>query len=122
MAIEKIYTRGKSKFSERIEMWCAEKNFEFSYLDKEDKNMEELDSLVIFHEDHNLDSVALELRVVFEKKLKPIHKIDVNGTKQVSISHFGLWVERNNCKNLLLVGTDTLIESDSFETLLSKMA
>lgn len=122
MAIKKICIKEKSKFGERIEKWAQEKNFEFSIMEKEDKNHENIDSLVIFHEDHNLEPSGVELRDVFEKKLKPIHKIDVNGTKQVSISHFGLWVERNSCQNLLLVGTDDLLTNVNFETLLDKMA
>ncbi|MBU2020509.1 MAG: hypothetical protein KJ941_12755 [Bacteroidetes bacterium] len=121
MAIEKIFTRTSSKFSERISQWCESKNLEVISIEKDDKMGEDIDSLVIFHEDHNLDSASVELRDSFEKKLKPIHKIDVNGTKQVSVSHFGLWVERNNCKNILMVGTDTIFDSTNFELLLSKM-
>jgi hypothetical protein len=121
MAIEKIFTRASSKFSDRISQWCTSKNLEVISLDKDDKMGDEVDGLVIFHEDHNLDSTGIELRETFEKKLKPIHKMDVNGTKQVSISHFGLWVERNNCKNILMVGTDLIVDNTNFELLLSKM-
>lgn len=121
MKLDKIYTRGKSKFCNRIENWCTDRAIEYHPFEKDEKLVDEIDGLVIFHEDHNLDSVGIELREVFEKKLKPIHKIDVNGTKQVSISHFGLWLERNSCKQILIIGTDSIVDNESFETLLAKM-
>jgi hypothetical protein len=121
MTIETIYTRGKSKFSARIETWCSQKGIENQLIEKDEKLIEEIDGLVIFHEDHNLDSIGVELREVFERKLKPIHKIDVNGTKQVSLSHYGLWLERNACKNVLMIGTESLVDNESFETLMSKL-
>ena len=122
MTISKIYTKGKSNFTERIEKWCEEKGFEFLTLDKEEKTFEDIDSLVIFHEDHNLDDANIEIRDNFERKLKPIHKIDINGTKQVITSHYILWVERNSCKNLLFIGNDHLMENPNTELLLDKMA
>lgn len=122
MTITKIYTKGKSNFTDRIEQWCLEKGLEFAHLDKEDKAFEEIDSLVIFHEDHNLDDGNIEIRDIFERKLKPIHKIDINGTKQVITSHYLLWLERNSCKNLLFIGNDLLMENSNTELLLNKMA
>lgn len=121
MNINKIYTLGESQFSQRIEGWCRSNKIEFHSFSKEEKLNGEFDGLVIFHEDHNLDNVEVDLRSDFEKKLKPIHKIDVNGTKQVSVSHFGLWLERNGCKELLMVGNENLINNQSFEDLLQKM-
>jgi hypothetical protein len=122
MTIYTIYTKGKSNFSERIEKWCLDKGFEHASLDKEDKTFEEIDSLVIFHEDHNLDDDNIEIRDNFERKLKPIHKIDINGTKQVITSHYILWLERNSCKNLFFIGNDLLTENPNTELLLDKMA
>jgi len=122
MTIQKIYTKGKSIFTERIEKWCKEKGMEFVLLEKEDKTFDEIDSLVIFHEDHNLDDANIEIRDNFEKKLKPIHKIDINGTKQVITSHFILWVERNSSKNLLFLGNDHLLDNPNTDLLLDKMA
>lgn len=121
MTINKIYVKGKTNFADRIERWCSEKNFEFEILDKEERNFENIDSLVIFHEDHNLDDSAVEIRENFERKLKPIHKIDINGTKQVITSHYLLWLERNSCKNLLFIGNDHLLENPNTDLLLEKM-
>jgi hypothetical protein len=121
MNLIKIYTLGDSQFAQRIAGWCRQNKIDFHAFSKEEKVNGDFDGLVIFHEDHNLDAVELDMRKDFEKKLKPIHKIDVNGTKQVSISHFGLWLERNGCKELLMVGNEKLINNDSFESLLQKM-
>lgn len=122
MHLNKIYTLGGTAFAERISGWCQNKGIEFHAYTKEDKIDEDFDGLVIFHEDHNLDAVESDWRATFEKKLKPIHKIDVNGTKQVSVSHFGLWLERNSCKELLMLGSESLLQNASFEDLLQKMS
>ena len=122
MHLNKIYTLGESQFSQRIAGWYSANKIDFHVFTKEDKLNGEFDGLVIFHEDHNLDNSEVDLRNDFEKKLKPIHKIDVNGTKQVSLSHFGLWLERNGCKSVLMIGSDNLINNDSFESLLLKLA
>lgn len=121
MSIKKIHTKSKSKFSDRIEALSHSKNIDFEVLEKDERNFEEIDALVIFHEDHNLDAAGEEIRDIFEKKLRPIHKIDINGTKQVIISHFGLWVERNKVSNPLMIGTDQLIDNPKIEGLLDQM-
>ncbi len=121
MSIQKIYTKNKSKFSDRIETLSLTKNIEFCVLEKEDVNFDEIDSLVIFHEDHNLDGTGEEIRDAFERKLRPIHKIDINGTKQVIISHFGLWMERNKIQTPLFIGTDQLIDNPKTEALMEQI-
>lgn len=90
-------------------------------LDKDERNFEDIDALIIFHEDHNIDAAGVEIRDVFEKKLRPIHKIDINGTKQVIVSHFALWMERNKVQNPLLIGTEQLLDNPKIEGLLEEM-
>jgi hypothetical protein len=121
MSIQKIYTKHKSIFSDRIETFCQAKNIEFAILEKDDRNFEDIDALVIFHEDHNIDAAGQEARDTFEKKLQPIHKIDINGTKQVIVSHFGLWVERNKVGKPLFIGTDQLVDNPKLDGLLDLM-
>ncbi len=121
MSIQKIYTKVKSKFSDYIEPLSLSKNIQFEILDKDERMYEEVDALVLFHEDHNLDATGQEIRDIFEKKLRPIHKIDINGTKQVIVSHYVLWLERNNVKSPLFVGTDQLIDNPKTEGLLEQM-
>ncbi len=121
MSIQKIFTKVKSKFSDRIEMLSQAKSVEFEILDKDERSFDDTDALVIFHEDHNLDASGEETRDIFEKKLRPIHKIDINGTKQVIVSQYGLWLERNSVKSPLFIGTDQLIDNPKVEGLLDKM-
>jgi len=121
MNLNKIYTLGDSPFSQRIGDWCRHHNIQFHAYERDERVNSEVDGLVIFHEDHNLDAMEMDLRKEFEKKLKPIHKIDVNGTKQVSVSHFVLWLERNHCQDILMVGNEKLINNANFEALLLKM-
>jgi hypothetical protein len=116
-----LHTKVKSKFSDRIEGLCQTKNISFDLVEKDDRNFEDLDALIIFHEDHNIDAAGEETRDVFEKKLRPIHKIDINGTKQVILTHFALWMERNKVVNPLLIGTEQLLDNPKIEGLLDQM-
>ena len=70
MSMQKIYTKVKSKFSDRIEVLSQSKNVEFIIVDKDERNFEDTDALIIFHEDHNLDASGEEIRDIFEKKLR----------------------------------------------------
>lgn len=121
MSIKTIHTKSKSKFSDRIESSCAPKSIHFEILDKDERNFEHVDALVIFHEDHNIDATGQEIRDIFERKLRPIHKIDINGTKQVIVSHFGLWLERNKVETPLFIGTDQLVDNPKLDGLLEEM-
>lgn len=121
MSIQKLYTKVKSKFSDTIETLSQSKSIDFEILEKDERDFEEVDALVIFHEDHNLDASGEETRDIFEKKLRPIHKIDINATKQVIVSHYGLWLERNKVESPLFVGTDQLIDNPKTEGLLNQM-
>ncbi len=121
MSIQKIYTKVKSKFSDRIEVLSQLKNVEFIIVDKDERNFEDTDALIIFHEDHNLEASGEEIRDIFEKKLRPIHKIDINGTKQVILTHYGLWVDRNKVQSPLIIGTDQLVNNPKIEALLAEM-
>lgn len=121
MSIQKLYTKVKSKFSDTIETLSQSKSIDFEILEKDERDFEEVDALVIFHEDHNLDAIGEEIRDIFEKKLRPIHKIDINATKQVIVSHYGLWLERNKVESPLFVGTDQLIDNPKTEGLLNQM-
>jgi hypothetical protein len=50
-----------------------------------------------------------------------VHKIDINGTLMVGVSNLDLWIERNKCKKVLIIGADSLIENPNLERYLERL-
>ena len=93
-------------------------------VDFHERNIEEvdqMDGLLIFNENQTIEREASELRDVFDLKQRPIQKIDINGTLVVGISNFTFWLERNNCKKILVVGSDHLLENPNLDRFLSNI-
>ena len=67
------------------------------------------------------DKEIAELRDIFDHKQKPVHKIDINGTLMVGVSNLDLWIERNKCKKVLIIGAESLIENPNLERYLERL-
>ncbi len=120
MKVDKIYTKAGSKFSEQIEIWASNRcNELISVAEKINENIERYDSLLIFNENQNLNKEISEIKSLFDKQQKAIHKIDINGTLRVGLSNLELWVEQNKCKRLLILGADELIKNPNLERYLN---
>jgi hypothetical protein len=120
MKVDKIYTKAGSKFSEQIEIWASNRCIELiSVAEKINENIERYDSLLIFNENQNLNKEITEIKSLFDKQQKSIHKIDINGTLRVGLSNLELWAEQNKCKRLLILGADELIKNPNLERYLN---
>ena len=47
--------------------------------------------------------------------------IDINGTLQVAVSNFQLWLTTNKCKSVLIVGAEELLENENLDRFLNKI-
>ncbi len=122
MKIDKIFLQTHTKFAKALSEWAQDMNVEI--IDFHERNIEEvdqMDGLLIFNENQTIEREAAELRDVFDLKQRPIQKIDINGTLVVGISNFTFWLERNNCKKILVVGSDHLLENPNLERFLSNI-
>ena len=122
MKIDKIFLQTHTKFAKALADWAHDMNVEI--VDFHERNIEEvdqMDGLLIFNENQTIEREAAELRDVFDLKQKPIQKIDINGTLVVGISNFTFWLERNNCKKILVVGSDHLLENPNLDRFLSNI-
>jgi hypothetical protein len=122
MKIDKIFLQTHTKFAKALADWAQDMNVEI--VDFHERNIEEvdqMDGLLIFNENQTIEREASELRDVFDLKQRPIQKIDINGTLVVGISNFTFWLERNNCKKILVVGSDHLLENPNLERFLSNI-
>ena len=122
MKIDKIFLQTHTKFAKALSDWAQDMNVEI--VDFHERNIEEvdqMDGLLIFNENQTIEREASELRDVFDLQQKPIQKIDINGTLVVGISNFTFWLERNNCKKILVVGSDHLLENPNLDRFLSNI-
>ena len=62
-----------------------------------------------------------ELRTQFDKYQKPILHIDINGTLAVGKSNLDLWIERNKCRSVLILGADDLVGNVNLERFLDSL-
>ena len=122
MKLDKIFLKNNSRFSTLLTSWAIERNFEVEeFADKKEDSEEGIDGLVIFNQNHSLAKEITDLRDIFDHKQKPVHKIDINGTLMVGVSNLDLWIERNKCKNILIIGADSLLENPNLERYLERL-
>lgn len=116
MKVDKIYLKSGSKFSEKIGDWAAARAKEVvTITDKFQESIESLDSMLIFNENQSLSKEISDIKSLFDKQQKAVHKIDINGTLMVGMSNLDLWAEQSKCKNLLIMGGDELVKNHNLE-------
>ena len=121
MKVETILIKPNSPFANAIAEWSTQRQFESAVFGKTDDPEEGIDGLVIFSENQELDKEAEDIRASFDRKQKPVHKIDINGTLMVAVSNLDLWFERNGCKKVLMIGNDNLVKNPNLERILSSL-
>jgi hypothetical protein len=122
MKLETLYLKNNSRFAHLLTSWAHERNYtvdEFS--DKNEDADSGIDGLVIFNQNQTVDKELAEIRDIFDHKQKPVHKIDINGTLMVGVSNLDLWIERNRCKKVLFIGSDSLVENPNLERYLENI-
>ena len=122
MKLDKIFLKNNSRFSNLLTNWANQRNYEVEeFTEKKEDPEAGIDGLVIFNQNQSLDKEISELRDLFDYKQKPVHKIDINGTLMVGVSNLDLWIERNKCKKVLIIGADSLIENPNLERYLERL-
>ncbi|MEN9743937.1 MAG: hypothetical protein RLZZ65_1742 [Bacteroidota bacterium] len=116
MKVASIYLLAGNKFSSAIQNWATEHAAEL-VLSQEKPNefFEALDSLLIFNQNQEMSPEIMEVKALFDKQQKPVHKIDINGTLRVGITNFELWLETNKVKSLLILGSEELTSNPNLE-------
>ncbi len=122
MKLDKIFLKNNSRFSNLLTNWANQRNYEVEeFTEKKEDPEAGIDGLVIFNQNQSLDKEISEFRDLFDHKQKPVHKIDINGTLMVGVSNLDLWIERNKCKKVLIIGADSLIENPNLERYLERL-
>ena len=122
MKLDKIFLKDNSRFSDYLISWVNELHIEIQEFSIKNEDSEEgIDGLVIFTENQEVDKEILDIRSIFDKNQKPVHKIDINGTLMVGVSNLELWIERNGCKKVLFLGSDVMLENPNLERYLANL-
>ena len=122
MKLDKIFLKDNSRFSNYLTSWVNELNIEILEFSSKNEDSEEgIDGLVIFTENQEVEKEILDIRSIFDKNQKPVHKIDINGTLMVGVSNLELWIERNGCKKVLFLGSDVMLENPNLERYLANL-
>lgn len=121
MKIAKVYIRKESIFGQRINQWAADHKLECTEVAGTEEEVESIDGLVIFNQNQDVAKEILDIRTIFDHHQKPVQRIDINGTLAAGVSNFALWLERNRCRNILLLGAESLIENPNLERYLDNL-
>lgn len=113
MKIDKIYITSNSKFSTYVAEWADQAGIITEEYDiKDPKELENI-GLLLINANQDSEKELVDFYNLFDKKHIPVQKIDVNGTLQVAVSNFELWLNNFKCKNVLILGSDSLVKNDN---------
>lgn len=121
MKLRKVFIKPGSSFGALVADWAASNSLDVEELPLEDGFDKVVDGLVIFNQNSDVEKDLLDIRKLFDDSLKPVQRIDINGTLMVGVSNFSLWLERNGCTNVLFIGADTLKENANLNRYLEAM-
>lgn len=108
MLAQTIFLQDKSTFATTMAPWLTEKGVTVESFEAVADLPENVDSVVVFHDQHNFDKNTAELRDQFDRMNVAMHKIDLSGTLNVAISHLSLFIERTKSKNVVFIGSENL--------------
>ncbi len=108
-----IYLQEKTAFAASIRPSLTDRGLVTAPFD--DSQIEYIDGVVLFHDNHNFDKSVAELRDLFENRQVGMHKIDLSGTMNVALSHLSLFFDRTKCKKVLFLGSESLKDHPKLE-------
>ena len=119
MKVTKVYVQTNSAFAHKISEWLIKKKIDvLTFSEKEDNALKVIDGLVIFNESKSLPKEIEEMERIAKNNQKPILNIDINGTLMVAVSNLDLWVERNRCKKIMIIGSNDLVKNPNLDRFL----
>ncbi|MCH2231236.1 MAG: hypothetical protein MK105_12910 [Crocinitomicaceae bacterium] len=120
MNLNTIYLKPGSEFSTYITSWALKLGIQTADYDFK---AEELgaEGLLLINENQDIEKEIDDLHNQFYKKHYPTQKIDINGTLQVAVSNFDIWMKSFKCKEILILGSDNLVKNDNLERFFNKL-
>jgi len=120
MKLDTIYVKPDSVFSSYVADWAVNLDVKISDYDiKTDEHSAE--GLLLINENHDLTRDMDDLHSLFDQRHVPTQKIDINGTLQVAISSFEMWLKNFKCKKILVLGSDNLVKNENLDRFFTKV-
>lgn len=122
MTIKTVYVIEDNKFGNSILEWTNDKRIEAVAVDQKNDNLlEEVDAVVVFHENHNFSKEDEETHTHLTENNKPGYKVDINGTLAATNSNFTMWLDRNKPSSLLILGQPDVSKNPNFKRFLESI-
>ena len=120
MILETIYLKSDSTFSTIIAEWAT--SLGVQTVDYDFKSEEQqVDGLLLINANQDIEKDLDDIHSLFDLKHFPTQKVDVNGTLQVAISSFEIWLQKFKCKRLLILGSEKLAENENLTRFLVRL-
>ena len=120
MQLKNIYLRPNSAFSKHINDWAGKLNIQVT--EHEFKIGDQVaDGLLVINQNQDINKETYAIHSFFDEKHLPIQKIDVNGTLQVAITSFEIWLKSFKCKDIYILGNDELIKNSNLDRFLNRV-
>lgn len=114
MNLKKVYLKEESAFTTYLMEWSQVNDIEAEVSDITALD-ESIEGVIIITANQDIDKETNDLIAAYDKKHIPIRKIDVNGTLQVAVSNFDLWMRNNKCSTVLMLGADDLVKNNNLD-------
>lgn len=114
MNINIIYLRPGSEFSKFITAWASKIGIQTEDYNDQVEGLG-AEGLLLINENQDIEKDIEDLHNQFYKKHYPTQKIDVNGTLQVAVSNFNIWLKNFECEEILIIGSNNLVKNDNLE-------
>jgi hypothetical protein len=122
MTIRTVYVIEENNFGKSITEWTEDKRIEAVAVDqKKNDLLEDIDAVVVFHENHNFSKEDEETHTFLTDNNKPGYKIDINGTLAATNSNFTMWLDRNKPNSLLILGQSDVTKNPNFKRFLESI-
>lgn len=120
MNLNSIYLESESKFSSYVTEWANSVGVSVVEYDQKAEDLPE--GLLLINANQDIEKDHHDIHTLFDKKHIPTQKIDVNGTLQVAVSNFDMWLNNYKCKNVLVLGSETLMKNDNLDRFFSRIS
>lgn len=119
MNLETIYLKSDSTFSTHLSEWASSIGVKTEFYDFKSEEIT-TDGLLIINENQDIEKEIEEIHALFDVKHFPTQKADVNGTLQVAVSNFHIWLKKHKFKSILIIGSEKLVENDNLNRFLER--
>lgn len=119
MKPEVILLRPDNAFANRISEWAQVNGIDTQAFDARSEEL--ADGMILVNSNHDCEKEDDDLHSFYYKKHIPTQRIDINGTLQVAVNNFRLWLVANKCQRVLIVGSNDLLKNENLERFLQKI-